>query len=191
MVRAFIAVDFTDKQLIGNLNTIQTELSETSAKLTLVNVSLLHITLEFLGDISPSQVQDIIMILDRLYFSPLHFTVQSLGLLPSNNYVKVIYCKILGDIEPLKSLHSSLRKQLKNSDFTVDTRAFHPHLTIARVKHPGNKKELLQKVSENTEKVFGEQHINSIKLKHSELRPQGPVYRTLYERFAPCDKNDT
>jgi 2'-5' RNA ligase len=181
MVRAFISVDFDDESIRKNIVSIQTKINSSGAHLRLVNPSILHITLEFLGEISQDKIKEIKEILDKIEFPKLKLEVKEPNVLPSENYIKVVYCELEGDIEPLKQIQTEIRLKLKEKDFRVDKRPFKPHLTIARVKSKKNREELIDVIKELSEIHCGIQEIMSLKLKKSVLKLEGPEYSTLHE----------
>ena len=109
MVRAFISVDFTEQIIQENIRSLQEEVSSSDAHLRMVNPKILHITLEFLGDITEEQVLSVKEILDELEFVPFKLEVKNLDVLPNENYIRVVYCDLKGDIEPLKEIQKTLR----------------------------------------------------------------------------------
>ena len=184
MVRAFISVDFTERDIQEKIKEIQKEVSASEAHLKLVNPNILHITLEFLGDISFDQVELVKEILDGLDFSSIKLVVGNPNFLPSESYIRVVYCEIEGDIEPLEEIQRKLRGKLRANGFRVDSRPFKPHLTIARVKSAKNRKELIRVIKQLSEVSCGIQEINTINLKQSILKPEGPQYTKLHEIHA-------
>jgi len=184
MVRAFISADFNNKQMLEKVSSIQQKINQTGAHLRSVNLDILHITLEFLGDISRDQIETVKRILDTLDFQSFRLLVKNPNVLPNENYVRVVYCVLNGDVEPLKVTQKELRSKLRDDGFKVDKRPFKPHLTIARVKSSRNRKELISAIQELSEMDCGVQEITSIKLKKSDLTSEGPKYTTLHEVHA-------
>ena len=83
---------------------------------------------------------------------------------------------ILGDT----SLKSGLiKKKLSHID-NNENKPFHPHITIARVKNQNNIDKLLNSIDSMRNQYFGSEIFDNIKLKHSTLTPNGPIYQTLF-----------
>ncbi len=181
MVRAFISVDFMDETIKENIIKVQNELKESGAHIKYVDKDILHITLAFLGEISESKINEVKKIMDSITFHPLELEVKGLGLLPNENYVRVVYADISGKVEKLANIKNELCQKLQKKGFKGDNRPFTPHLTIGRVKSGKNKHELVRKVNELTNKQFGKQRVETIKLKQSILKKDGPEYITLYQ----------
>ncbi len=184
MVRAFISVDFTDKLIQERIKDLQDTISSSGAHLRLVNPSILHITLEFLGDITEDQVAVVKEILEELEFDLIKLNIKNPNVLPNENHIRVVYCELNGDIEPLKEIQKTLREKLRTNGFRVDSRSFKPHLTIARVKSAKNRKELIRVIKQQSEVSCGIQEIDTINLKQSILKSEGPQYTKLHETHA-------
>ena len=181
MVRTFISVDFNDPDIISRIMDIQQEILKSGAKLKLVNPENLHITLEFLGEIAEEQITVIQDILNTINFERIKLSVNRIGVLPNENYIRVVFCEINGDVEGIKRVQREIRENLRKHGFKTDKRAFKPHLTIARVKSPQNRKELMLVIKKFSTINCGVQEITSINLKKSVLKPEGPEYSTLYK----------
>ena len=182
MVRAFISIDFENDEVVQNIVKIQNQLRDLDAKLKFVNPKILHITLEFLGEISEEQINQVSSILEELSFPKFLLSVKHPDVLPNEKYIRVIYCNLEGHIEQLKQIQNEIRLKLKKLGFKTDSRPFKPHLTIARVKYVNNKSELIKVINNLSEYTCGEQEIKSVKLKESVLGPTGPEYTTLFEK---------
>lgn len=181
MVRAFISVDFTDEIIKQRIVKAQNELKDSGAHIKYVDKDILHITLAFLGEISESRINDVKQIFDTITFDSFELEVKGLGLLPNENYVRVVYADISGEVEKLAKIRNELNQKLQKKGFKVDNRPFTPHLTIGRVKSGKNKHELANKVNDLKDKEFGKQRVERIKLKQSILKKDGPEYFTLYQ----------
>jgi 2'-5' RNA ligase len=84
-----------------------------------------HITLAFLGDVpSPEPVAAIL----GGVRSP---GVLSLRLAGSGRFGAATWLGVDGDVDKLTLLHDRIRDGLVGGGFTVDDRAFHPHLTVS------------------------------------------------------------
>lgn len=181
MVRAFISINFEDENILKGVQEIQDQIKNSGANVRLVNPEILHITMEFLGEISEEQITILSEMLSEIEFESLKLKVKGPGVLPNEKHVRVVYCEINGEIEKLKEIQKKIRNKLRNKGFKVDSRPFKPHLTIGRVKSPKNKDELIKVIKNLSEYSCGVQEINSIQLKKSELKTEGPEYTVLYK----------
>ena len=181
MVRAFISIDFTESSIIQKISEIQDSIQNSGANLRIVNPKLLHMTLEFLGEISENEIQKVKEMLDSISFNSFFLDVNAINVLPNEKYIRVVYCEIDGDVDILKEIQKQLRINLRDYGFKTDNRSFKPHLTIARVKSSQNRKELMLAINTLSNIKCGRQEITSIKLKRSILKPEGPEYSILHK----------
>ncbi|MCK5141322.1 MAG: RNA 2',3'-cyclic phosphodiesterase [Candidatus Heimdallarchaeota archaeon] len=181
MVRAFISIDFAEPNIIQKITEIQGSIQKSGAKLRIVNPKILHMTLEFLGEISEKEIQKVKEILDSTSFNSFFLDVNAVNVLPNEKYIRVVYCEINGDVDILKTIQKQLRVKLRDGGYKTDNRPFKPHLTIARVKSSQNRKELMLAINNLSNIRCGRQEIVSIKLKQSTLKSEGPEYSILHE----------
>ena len=79
-------------------------------------------------------------------------------------------------ISELEELVADIQKKLSCFGFSPDKK-FKPHVTIFRIKNKiGDITNELEKLSS---RYFGKQMISEVKLKKSELTPNGPIYTDL------------
>ncbi|MBU7032004.1 MAG: hypothetical protein HXS53_05705 [Theionarchaea archaeon] len=56
-----------------------------------------------------------------------------------------------------------------------------PHLTVGRVKMPGNKSRLRNQIESLADAQIGEMTVSSVTVKKSELTRKGPIYTNIEE----------
>jgi RNA 2',3'-cyclic 3'-phosphodiesterase len=180
-IRSFIAFDINNEAILTKLTAAQKLLVETGADLKMVAPQKIHITIRFLGNVSPSMVEKVFDAMKKVEFKP--FTVQlcGLGVFPSLNYPRVVWAAMTVGAEQLKSVASQLEPHIKALGFPKDAYGFSPHLTIARVRSGKNKQLLAEFVTKKATYDFGTINADCLRLKRSELSPKGPTYSTLKE----------
>jgi 2'-5' RNA ligase len=177
--RAFISVDIGANP---EFNKLEILLDQTSANLKLVQPENLHVTLKFLGDINKDLIDPITTSMQRSIIGTPPFTLKfrGLGAFPNRNYIKVIWVGIENH-EPLQNIAKKLDNELKHQGFKPEKRGFSAHLTLARVKSRRGKDELNKIINNFSKHKFGEILTDCIRLKKSELTPEGPIYTTIKE----------
>ncbi|MGZ4902398.1 MAG: RNA 2',3'-cyclic phosphodiesterase [Halobacteriota archaeon] len=180
-VRCFIAVDFSEETRTA-LSKVQHDILklEELKSVKAVSTSTLHVTLNFLGEITRSEVEDIGAALSSVSFHPFCVTLDGLSALPSVNKMRVIYVGVtpLDDLVGLSSqIEATLPKKYRSS------RTFNPHVTLARVKKriPSELQLLASSIQKSATYEVARCNIDSFQLKKSTLTPQGPIYETLKE----------
>ncbi len=182
-MRCFIAVDFNEetKAAFFELQRDVLKLHELKA-VRAVNSDILHVTLNFLGEITPSEVTNVCTALRSVAFHPFCVTLAGISALPSVKNMRVIY---VGFIPPdnLVRLNSHIEAALPKK--YVSDRKFSPHVTVARIKKriPEELQRLKCAIEATADYQVGRCNVESFQLKKSTLTPHGPVYETLEEFY--------
>ena len=193
MIRAFVAVELTD-ELRSAIALVQTqvkaelarELRRTApdARLQWVRPEAIHLTLKFLGDIEDGQVEDIAQALAVAVSPQARFSMEvgGLGVFPDLRAPRVLWIGLSGP-GPLVSLAQSVDQALAGLDFSLETRPFNPHLTLARIKERGREvgKALAVIGLLAQGSPVGTLPVQTVSLMRSELKPSGAVYSRLRE----------
>lgn len=180
-IRSFIAFDIESPQIIERITCVQRLLAGTGADIKLVEPENIHITLRFLGNISPRMVEKIYEGMKRVAFAPFDVKIQGLGAFPSAHYPRVLWARITEGSDQLRSIFNQLEPHLRSLGFSPDQKGFSPHLTIARVRSGRNKAQLTKCLEENRAYDFGVVRASCLRLKRSDLTSRGPIYSTLKE----------
>lgn len=180
-IRSFIAFDLENEQVLDRLSAAQKLLVETGADLRFVAPQNIHVTVRFLGGISPIMVDKVYEAMKNVKFTPFTIQLCGLGVFPSMNYPRVVWVGMATGVEQLKTIFSQLEPQIRAVGFERDAYGFSPHLTIARVKSGANKQRLAELVTKKANYDFGTIKAECLRLKKSQLSPKGPTYSTLRE----------
>lgn len=181
MIRAFIAFDIDSDLVLKRLSEVQKRLVDTGADLKLVEPKNIHVTMRFLGDITPSSVDAIYEEMKQVVFKSFDIELKGLGAFPTLRYARVVWVGIQKGANELKSVFDQLEPRLQRLDFRPDPKGFSPHLTIARVKSGRNKTELARQIEEMADYECGIIKAEYLRLKKSVLTPRGSIYSTLKE----------
>lgn len=177
-IRSFLAID-VDNSLKDKITEAQRILEEADAQVKFVEPENLHFTLKFFGQIDNKMIEELSRIIKEkiVVFKPFKLKIEGVGVFPNKNYMRVIW---LGAKNPerFSEIQKSLDKEFKRLGFKKE-KSYIPHLTIARVKGGKNKDRLLEKIEELENIRIGEMQIKELKLKKSELKPEGPTYTTI------------
>ena len=182
-IRAFIAIELPD-DIKNKLDEIKSNLmSRNSTPAKWVNPESIHLTLQFLGDISSDRVTEIINAIKCGVGGIPSFQIQlaGLGVFPNPARTQVVWAGITGDIEQLKKLQESIGMELEKLGFPREKRTFTPHLTLARVRNhatPDERKRLGNMVT-STSFTGGIMRVDSVNLMKSQLTRQGALYTRL------------
>ena len=172
-MRTFVAIEVSDKDVLNSIHKIQTELNIKAKPVELHNM---HFPVQFLGEVSEEMIGKISDALNSIEFSAFSISFASIGVFPKPKSPRVIWIGVTDGINELEKLAEMIRSKLSDIGFIPDKK-FKPHVTIFRVK---NKiEDLPSKLEKFSSCSFGKQLISEIKLKKSELTPNGPNYTDL------------
>lgn len=183
-MRAFIAIDFP-QPMIEKINqiisTCKTQTPEKAIKW--VEAENLHLTIKFLGDVSPDQLTAIktILISECEHRVTFDISLGGLGMYPNHHQPRVLWLRISGG-DPLVEIHAGLNRELTKINLPPDAQRLSPHLTIGRIRRQtdvNTVKQIGQTLSQLKVEPVGTIRVDTINLYQSELRPQGPLYTRL------------
>ena len=175
--RGFIAIEVP---VTNQIIQFQQDIRKTDANVKLVEPENIHITLKFLGDTPIKQIDAIESIMkDAVSSAQKHtITLESTGVFPNENYIKVIWVGMKGS-EKISEIADSLNQQCTQIGVKKDKRGFSAHLTIGRMKSAHGKEQIVDILRKYETTLFAEIPVNKILLKKSTLTPKGPIYETL------------
>ena len=172
-MRAFVAIEVNDQDVLDSIRQFQSELNIKAKPVELYNM---HFTAQFLGEVSEEMIGKISDALNSIEFSSFSISFASIGVFPKPNSPRVIWIGTDDGVNKLEKLAEMIRSKLSHLGFSPDKK-FKPHVTIFRVK---NKiEDLPSKLEKFSSCSFGKQLVSEIKLKKSELTPNGPIYTDL------------
>lgn len=180
LLRTFVAVDIKPSPvLIQTMNDLKIKLSGEAVKWVAPNK--LHLTLKFLGDTLPSQVDEIGEELNQVskMFSSFSFQLKGLGFFKNKGMPRVLFVNI-NEGEVLQRLAAEMDRRVAKLGFEPETRPFKPHLTLARMKFLKNKKAFYQAVEKYRETFFQTVTIDELIFYRSILKPEGAEYLPLH-----------
>lgn len=160
-----------------------------------VRPSGIHLTLKFLGDTPEGKIIQIQHVLDETIhgISAFPISIQGVGCFPNCRNPRVIWVGVKEMQGILQDLQLRLENGLTNLDFPREKRAYHPHLTIGRVRrHVGNadRRAIGEKLNHIRQTDIGTQMFNEISLIRSDLKPSGAVYTHLYSSSLKNEDSD-
>jgi 2'-5' RNA ligase len=185
LIRSFIAIELPElvKQ---ELITLESVLKKRSPQVVRwVDPQGIHLTLKFLGDVSPDRIDEINMAIDEATqgLSPFRLELQEVGAFPNLNRVNVIWVGAKGELDKLAYLQKQIESNTAQLGFPREERAFTPHMTLGRVHNyasPDDRKKLGQILSQTTFASSQVITVDSVNLMKSQLTNSGAIYTRLY-----------
>jgi 2'-5' RNA ligase len=177
-IRSFIALP-TQPYAQQAIASIQTSLKSTQTVVKWESLDKFHITLVFLGNVEQSRLQLLSTALARSVqqFQSIKITYESLGAFPNTHTPRIVWIGI--KINPsVLDLQAALQGVCEEFGFPKEDRAFHPHITLGRVKETRNLIRLTEAIKTITFEPI-ETLCSEILLMKSELHPGGSLYTIL------------
>ena len=191
LLRAFIAVDlpFEIRDAIGRaMAPLQKGIGSIVRWVAMENM---HLTLKFLGDVSPSNVEMLSQMLqaEADLFNCFDLRLSGLGSFPNLKRPRVIFIGIQAP-PTLEALQRGIESASRRLGYESEERGFSPHLTIGRVKQnvtPTEQQAIRRALEETRIDSLGTARVDSVHLYKSDLKPSGSVYTKLCS--APLKKS--
>jgi 2'-5' RNA ligase len=151
----------------------------------------LHLTLKFLGDVPVARIGKVSAATSAAAAraaGPFEVILSGSGVFPTRGKPAVLWIGIEDPRGGLHEVQQKLEEECAVRGFTRDARAFHPHLTIARIRKPHGAKDL---ATDHVALDFPAQTFTAKELVvfRSELLPQGSRH-TAISRHALSDRVD-
>ena len=185
VLRAFIAIELSadiQRELDRLSGSLRHRLSGKSVRW--VPAENIHLTLKFLGNVSPANLEALQSVLhtEAARFAPFELRVAGLGAFPSTRRPRVVWVGVQAPVE-LGQLQRGLEEGLTYLGYSPEGRSFTPHLTLGRVSQSANNTEL-KRIGEAVVDLkvgeLGAMQVQEVRLYRSDLQPGGAVYTCLY-----------
>lgn len=178
-MRVFLAINPSDEVRI-RLAAAVARLSPLSRDVTWCKRDQLHLTLAFLGEVSPAILPHVTAAAERVCSALTAFGCRAygLGFFGNKRNPKVLWAGV--DPSPeLDALHEGLWSELKRFGLENREADFRPHITLGRCRDASRNQALTEAMGEEPDVAFGEWEARRVTLYESRLSPQGAVYRNL------------
>jgi len=175
-MRTFVAIEISNSNIINSIKKFQTEININAKPVEPKNF---HFTLQFLGEVSEEISQKIIQALHKIEFSSFNVNLKGVGAFPKSKFPRIIWVgtdNVGGNM--LVQLSKKVEKALEPLGFFSD-KPFKPHITVLRIKNKIG--DITNELDRQKTIDFGIQEVSNLKLKKSELTPDGPIYSDLEE----------
>jgi 2'-5' RNA ligase len=175
-IRLFIAID-PSQQVRDAVAAEMDRLRRRALKAKWVDVSALHVTIVFLGEVDEERVPEISAALAEVgrRHAPFPVSFMSAGAFRGNR-PRVLWISALGDTT---ALHYAVVTALEPLGFPPEDREFTGHLTLARSKDPAGDQGLVSCAAALSGRQWGICQITHVTLYRSDLTPKGAIYTPL------------
>ena len=182
-IRTFIAVDIGDavrREVTRVVTTLTGKLEavKTPPKVVWVKAAGLHVTLKFLGEVEPAEVERLQEVFaGPIPIAPFEIEWRGLGTFPNNKHPRALWIGVINGAASLAQVEAEVSRRL-GSMADLDARPFLPHLTVGRVKMAGAGVDW-PKILQAVEVKRVSSMVDRVTLYRSELSRGGPHYTGL------------
>jgi 2'-5' RNA ligase len=182
LIRSFLAIEIP-REIQKKIEEVEEDLKSSHADVRWVTPEKIHLTLKFFGNIEESKIEPIVRSIEGpIQTTPSFFLkVRGVGAFPHLKNPRVIWMGLVDGKEALTHFQKQLEEALEKIGFESEKRAFHPHLTLGRMRSSKGREELIGRMEKHKEEEFGDLQIERVVLFKSDLRPTGPIYTPLRE----------
>jgi 2'-5' RNA ligase len=178
-MRVFLAITLPD-EVKAQLTAAVQRLAPLANDVKWYTKDQFHLTLAYLGEVSPAILPHVTAAADRVCkaLPPFPCRVYGLGFFGIKRNPKTLWAGM--DLTPeLETLNDGLWKELKKFGFENDNSDFHPHITIGRSRESVRNRALVEAMDADEDVDFGTWEVARVTLFESRLTPRGSLYRTL------------
>jgi 2'-5' RNA ligase len=93
----------------------------------------LHVTLAFIGEVDGGTARDVDEALALIDLPAFELVLSGVGHFPPRGEPKILWAGFRRS-EPLAALHAAIVRALRHAGCEIETRKFHPHVTLARLR---------------------------------------------------------
>lgn len=190
-MRLFIGIRFNEL-MIEELWRLEKCLQNAAISGTFIRKENFHLTLSFLGE--TESIDTVVQIMNRLEFPVFSLMLKGIGSFCSDQKGKTIWVGVEYS-EQLQSLQRTLERSLLESGYSLEMRAFQPHITLGR-------KVLLREdsyLNELSRAVLQQKmQVERISLMRSEIQQGVRMYKEVYSKelswmnqSIPCQSFET
>lgn len=184
LLRAFIAVEIPRAIQLAIQQATSPLRNELGSHVRWTPPENIHLTLKFLGDISPASADDLARAIRAAVETIPAFDIHvgRFGSFPNFKRARVLWVGTQPPTE-LDALYREVESACGRLGFAPESRGFSPHLTIARVKEDGSavdRNKIIRLLEATTIDVLGAVRVDSAHLFKSELKSSGAVYTKLF-----------
>jgi 2'-5' RNA ligase len=190
LLRAFIAVEIPLALREAVCKATAPLQKEIGSAVRWASMENMHLTLKFLGDVSPANVELLSQMLraEAELFQCFDLQLNGLGSFPNLKRPRVIYIGIQAPAT-LEALQRGIDSASRRLGYESEERGFSPHLTIGRVRQtitPMEQQTVRRALEAARIDSLGIARVDSVHLFKSDLKPTGSVYTRLHS--APLRK---
>lgn len=178
-MRTFIAIELPE-EIRRAIAALQDDLRHARAEVGWTKPENIHLTLKFLGEIEEHSVSQVAQacVETAQAFSSFTLSINGAGAFPNARQPRVLWVGLGDGVEEARRVQARLDERLAAIGFEREARAFHPHLTIGRIKSLKGTQALLARAEAYHLPALSFA-ARELVFMHSQLHPAGARYTPL------------
>ncbi len=181
LIRAFVAIEIPGSVQQAILKACQPLKNSLDSAVRWVQPQNIHLTLKFLGDVSPTSLGllEHSLAAEASQHSPFEIEIGGFSVFPNPKKARVLWIGVQAP-PALSQLQHALEACCARLGYPSEAeKPFSPHLTIGRVREGANQPGLRPALEQFQAGSLGKASIQGICLFRSDLQPQGARYTPL------------
>jgi 2'-5' RNA ligase len=181
-MRLFLAVDLdaaARAAIAATQKRVAAALADSASKISWVKPDRMHLTVVFLGEVAEARVPPLVESIGRdIDGKPFEIAFENVGVFPERGAPRVVWVGVSGADAALHDLYAELVRRVAAPDIAIESRPFHPHLTLGRFKtsRPSDRRRVLAVAQAGR---IASVTVEGVTLYHSRLSSEGPTYTPL------------
>lgn len=178
-VRAFLAIPL-QPSVLEKVAQLKRGLARTGAAVRWARDEGLHLTLKFLGTVTPERVEAVRQALAPrcAEIGPFWARVAGVGVFPRPQRPRILWVGVRAS--ELAHLSRVVEEAAAEVGFAAETRPFRAHVTLGRIKDRHGWPALAKALEENRELDFGDFEVRHVTAFRSDLQRGGSVYSEIW-----------
>jgi 2'-5' RNA ligase len=186
-MRTFVAVNVSSGTTKAAQRMMR-QIDETEIGAKCVRTSSMHIALKFLGEVQIEETPEICKAVGRAAQGMLSFMIECGGLdaFPERSRPRTVWMGVQTGVTALRQLQQRVDDETRHIGYHGETRQFHPHLTLARIRSTAEQANPLQAIfskypvdSDSTTVVTTETWVDEVIVYASIMERGTPSYEVL------------
>jgi 2'-5' RNA ligase len=182
-IRSFIAIEIPE-DIQDAMGRIQERLRSADVNVRWTQPHSIHLTVKFLGDVPDADIPKVCEVMKSVSSlrRPFELTACGLGSFPAKGAPRIIWVGFSGELDALAKLVDDMERGIADGlGIPPENRAFHPHLTLGRVKSSRDAERLRKLMDQCDPAELGTFTAEGVTLFMSKLSRDGSIYTPMAE----------
>lgn len=181
-MRAFVAIELSESARRA-VEELIARLRETKTRVSWVKPENLHLTLRFLGDVDPTQVEALraMMAKELAGLEPFRISLSGCGAFPNLRRPRLIWVGLSEPWAAIEEVYGVCERCARAIGLDKNLKSYHPHVTLGRIRSAGSVAPLTKAIETESGFHGGDFEVASVSLFRSTLARDGAVYNKLDE----------